>query len=85
MNVSVAANDASIIQYSVIRQKAVKDWMEQSRAFVDYKAQMQNRATAILQKKFYKRWRRKQGRETVEDPEDAVPVSHILTLLKSKD
>ena len=75
-----------MIRYSAIRQKAVKDWMDQSRAFVDYKAQMQKQAIAILQKKFYRRWRRrKQGADGAEDEEDSVPVSHILTLLKNKD
>lgn len=60
--------------------------MDQSRAFLEYKVNLQKQAAAILERKFYKRWRRHQGKDGMpEDAEDAVPVTHLLQFLKMKD
>jgi hypothetical protein len=77
------------------RAKAVKDWVSQSKAFVEYKENMQRQAVVILQRKFAKRWwlkKQRANRDTDSgsqrdilegQSESAIPVAHIMKFLKA--
>jgi len=79
----------------VARAKAVKDWVSQSKAFVEYKENMQRQAADILQRKFAHLWwnkRQRHGKGTVSQrslfkgqPEAAIPVAHVLKFLKASN
>lgn len=78
---------------AAIRAKAVKDWVAQSKAFVEYKENMQKQAAVILQKKFAGRWWKKKvahakgGGSTRSlfkgQEESTIPVGHVLKFLKA--
>jgi len=73
----------------------VKDWVSQSKAFVEYKENMQRQAADILQRKFAHLWwnkRQRHGKGTVSQrslfkgqPEAAIPVAHVLKFLKASN